>query len=401
MPRRRQRREPNQGGGLIHARSPFFASTGLLTYERDRVVSTNVSTNVGTNNGMKNTLYGSATVHYPQSPATTLASSSMTTGAAGSAAAATSAASPSTPRTPTSMVGTINGMPISSSIVSGDSQRMLVRVESSLPPPLMQPQPSSAPRPKCSHHQSTLEEDEEDDHEDDEEEGRRQRGERGEREKEDNERGGGRSGEGSHHAAELSSIARRKKKGRPSIGGATGGLPGSLSGHLKRSSSPISKKKEKKSPHNNNTAAASTLMKMRTPESSTMVSPSLALDQLESTEPEWIQQNKTPMYRSPMYDEYARSSGGGGGHENERDMGSLRMIDGDGGGEKREGKRGEKEKVSSPYVTTGGRSRIVSTAMKQSIWEAEFMAARNRSNLEDHGGGGGRRSMPDPTSPSL
>ena len=36
---------------------------------------------------------------------------------------------------------------------------------------------------------------------------------------------------------------------------------------------------------------------------------------------------------------------------------------------------------SSPVLTAGGRSRIVSTAMKQSIWEADFLA-RNRREQE-------------------
>jgi hypothetical protein len=199
---------------------------------------------------------------------------------------------------------------------------------------------------------------------------------------------------------ERDGMGTRRRSGRPSIGGAAGGLPGSLSGNLRSSGTP-----------RRNVVA--TPMRARTPESETVASPSLELDQLASTEPEWIQQNKTPKYRSPMYGEYARRSGSTGGAErsevgeegkDEEEEGG--MISGGGIGARR---RMVVDDNSSPaYVTAGGRSRIVSTAMKQSIWEAELIAARNRSNSEEEqrgagaGGEGARRSTrADPTSPSL
>ena len=383
------RKVPHTGGGLIHARSPFFSSTGLLTYERDRVSI-----------GHDGKIQGAATLHNATTSSTSRSSLSPT------------------PLSPPSRSSTVNGFSnrtittssndafhsSNSSLSNSSSNRLLVRVESSLVPPLRQPQPSSAPRPKSPGR-------------------RRGRGNNNSNSNSNSNNSSSRMGTNTNTnmnmnmnttsslsspsvlSSSKTSITDSRRSlnigttGRPSIGGASGGLPGRLSGQLR--SSPLSGKKKNRMER----GASSMFSPRSTPPprplssspgvrsptsphnnlSSPNNSPSLNLDQLESVEPEWIRKNKTPAYRSPMYDEYARKSGqsqskveddlndngenGSTNNPSNESPSSVRVKQVRNNEESSSGGGGGN---STPVMTTGGRSRVVSTAMKQSIWEAEF-----------------------------
>jgi hypothetical protein len=49
-------------------------------------------------------------------------------------------------------------------------------------------------------------------------------------------------------------------------------------------------------------------------------------------------------------------------------------------------------------LTAGGRSRVVSTAMKQSMWEAEFLKRRRKEEeRRKREGGGGNAGVSSPS----
>ena len=129
----------------------------------------------------------------------------------------------------------------------------------------------------------------------------------------------------------------------------------------------------------------------------------LDLTQLDSAEPDWIKQNKIGnTSRSPLFDEYAKrkslggsSSHGGINREGGQDVGnegSPRGFAARGSGN--EGILSS----SSPMLTAGGRSRVVSTAMKQSMWEAEFLKRRRKEEeRRKREGGGGNAGVSSPS----
>ena len=130
----------------------------------------------------------------------------------------------------------------------------------------------------------------------------------------------------------------------------------------------------------------------------------LDLTQLDSAEPDWIKQNKIGnTSRSPLFDEYAKrkslggsSSHGGINREGGQDVGNEGNHRGFAAprGVSNEGILSS----SSPMLTAGGRSRVVSTAMKQSMWEAEFLKRRRKEEeRRKREGGGGNAGVSSPS----